>query len=246
MSLLEVKDLRYTAGDTQILRGMNLHVDKGSIHAVVGPNGAGKSTLAYSIMGLPDYTPDAGSIVFDGKQIDDLSPNERARRGISLAWQEPARFEGISVRDFLSIGTPDADEEHLREAIESVALDPDSYLDRYVNEDLSGGERKRIEVASLVAMDPKLMILDEPDSGIDVEALNAIFDLLSNLQDSGTTVMLVTHSDEVLAQANRATLMCCGKSVDEGDSDEIARYFEQRCIPCDIHNPDLVEANNVD
>ena len=246
MSLLEVTDLRYTTGGTRILRGMNLRVEEGSVHAVVGPNGAGKSTLAYAIMGLPDYEPDAGQILFDGEDIGEFAPDERARRGISLAWQEPARFEGITVRDFLSIGVKSDGESAVRRAIESVALDPAQYLDRDVDTGLSGGERKRIEVASLVAMKPKLMILDEPDSGIDVEALRAIFDLLKDLRDSGTTVMLVTHSDEVLAQANRATLMCCGKAVDEGDSDEIKRYFQKQCIPCEIHNPDLVEGNDVD
>jgi Fe-S cluster assembly ATP-binding protein len=246
MSLLEVQDLHYATGGTRILRGMNLRVEAGSVHAVVGPNGAGKTTLAYAIMGLPDYQPDGGRILFDGEDITDLRPDERARRGISLAWQEPARFEGISVRDFLSVGAGDGGAYTVRRAIESVALDPDRYLDRDVDEGLSGGERKRVEVASLVAMNPKLMILDEPDSGIDVEALRAIFDLLSDLPDSGTTVMLVTHSEEVLSQATRATLMCCGKAVDEGDSEEIQRYFERQCIPCAIHNPDLVEADHVD
>jgi Fe-S cluster assembly ATP-binding protein len=246
MSLLEVKDLHYSVGATRILRGMNLRVEAGPVHAVVGPNGAGKSTLAYAIMGIPGYEPEGGQILFEGEEIGGLEPDERARRGISLAWQEPARFEGISVRDFLAVGVEEDDEEVVRHAIERVALDPDQYLDRDVDTGLSGGERKRIEVASLVAMNPKLMILDEPDSGIDVEALRAIFGLLEDLAHSGTTVMLVTHSEDVLAQANRATLMCCGKAVDEGESEEIQEYFERRCIPCEIHNPDLVEANHVD
>ncbi len=245
MSLLHVQDLHYSVGETEILRGMNLSVEEGSVHAVVGPNGAGKSTLSYAIMGLNEHDLTGGKIVFDGEDVTDVAPEERARRGMSLAWQEPARFEGISVRDFLAVGAPEASDDALREAIESVALDPDKYLKRDVDEGLSGGERKRVEVASLVAMQPKLMILDEPDSGIDVEALYAIFDLLGELRDGGTTVMLVTHSDEVLAQADRATLMCCGKAVDEADSDAIKQYFEEQCIPCDVHNPDLVEANDV-
>lgn len=246
MALLQVENLKYSAGNTEILRGMNLKVEEGSIHAVVGPNGAGKSTLSYTVMGLnsPEHL-DGGSIVFDGAPLNGLAPEERARRGISMALQDPARFEGISVRDFLSAGAADASEDALRAAISSVALDPDKYMHRYVDDGLSGGERKRIEVASLVAMQPKLMILDEPDSGIDVEALNAIFDLLAEIHDNGKTVMLVTHSEQVLSKADRATLMCCGKNVAEGDGKEISLYFEEKCIPCETHDPDLAEENNV-
>jgi len=241
MLLLEVKDLRLSVEETDILRGINLHVQQGSVHAVVGPNGAGKTTLANAIMGLPGALPQSGNILFEGHDITALPTHERARLGISLAWQEPARFEGIQVRDFLAIGAADKSERRLREALESVALDPDRYLDRAVDASLSGGERKRIEVASIVTMKPKLMILDEPDSGIDVEALSAIFDLLRTMKQKGTTVLLVTHSREVLSQADTATLVCFGKDVDEGPSERIEEYFTRRCVPCDVHNPDLVE-----
>ena len=241
MLLLEVKDLRLSVEETDILRGINLHVQQGSVHAVVGPNGAGKTTLANAIMGLPGALPQSGNILFEGHDITALPTHERARLGISLAWQEPARFEGIQVRDFLAIGAADKSERRLREALESVALDPDRYLDRAVDASLSGGERKRIEVASIVTMKPKLMILDEPDSGIDVEALSAIFDLLRTMKQKGTTVLLVTHSREVLSQADTATLVCFGKDVDEGPSARIEEYFARRCVPCDVHNPDLVE-----
>ncbi|MFP4026170.1 MAG: ABC transporter ATP-binding protein [Candidatus Brocadiia bacterium] len=246
MCLLEVRNLWYSVEDTKILRGLNLSVERNSVHAVVGPNGAGKSTLSYAIMGLPGYQPDSGAIVFGGKDLAGVPVDERARLGMSLAWQEPARFEGISVRDFLSVGADEDGEERLREALASVALDPDNYLDRDVDTGLSGGERKRVEVASIIVMRPKLMILDEPDSGIDVEALNAIFELLDTGSDEGTTVLLVTHSREVLSHADVATLMCCGKDVDNGTSEEIAAYFATKCIPCEIHNPDLVEGENVD
>ena len=240
-SLLRVEGLKYTVDGHEILRGMNVHVPHATVHAVVGPNGAGKSTLAYAIMGLSTHTPSEGSLYFEENEISAYAVNERARLGISLAWQEPARFEGITVRDFLGVGAVRKDEEFLRSTLEQVALDPDQYLDRAVDAKLSGGERKRIEVASIVAMEPKLMILDEPDSGIDVEALHAIFDLLSSLRECGTAVMLVTHSQEVLAQADTATLMCCGKNVDEGESRKISEYFQTRCIPCELHNPDMVE-----
>ena len=241
MSLLEVSDLRFSADGNEILRGMDLNVGDATIHAVVGPNGAGKSTLAYCIMGLPGYQVNAGSITFDGRDVAGLSIDERARAGLSLAWQEPARFEGITVREFLSVGAAVRDADHASRALESVALEPSAYLDRAVDESLSGGERKRIELASIVAMEPKLVILDEPDSGIDVAALRSIFQLLETMKSEGRTVMLVTHSTEVLSHADSATLMCCGKNVDEGSSEHILEYFARKCIPCDIHNPDLVE-----
>ena len=241
MFLLEVKELRFSVEDTEILRGINLRVRGGSVHAVVGPNGAGKTTLAYAIMGLPGAAPQSGQVLFEGRDITGLPTHQRARLGMSLAWQEPARFEGIPVRDFLAVGAADKSEQRLRDALQSVALDPDRYLDRAVDASLSGGERKRIEVASIITMDPKLMILDEPDSGIDVEALSAIYELLRAMKGKGTTVLLVTHSREVLSHADTATLVCFGKDVDEGPSKRIEEYFARRCVPCDIHNPDLVE-----
>jgi len=241
MGLLEVNHLTFSINGHEILRGLDLHVQEGTVHAVVGPNGAGKTTLACTIMGLPGYVPKSGEIRFDGSDITSLPLDERARRGLSLAWQEPARFEGLTVREFLSVGAADKRDESLRQALERVALEPDHYLDRAVDTGLSGGERKRIEVASIVVMNPKLMIFDEPDSGIDVEALNSIFELLVSMRQEGKTVLLVTHSKEVLARADVATLVCCGKDVDEGPADKIQRYFEHKCIPCDVHNPDLVE-----
>jgi len=239
--LLEVNDLKYSVNGTEILRGLNLRVRAGSVHAVVGPNGAGKTTLAYCVMGLPGYAPTGGQIRFAGRDLAGVPMHERARMGMSLAWQEPARFEGITVRQFLSAGAAHKDDAHLRRALESVALEPDRYMDRAVDASLSGGERKRIEVASIVVMEPKLMIFDEPDSGIDVEALSAIFDLLKTHRERGTTVLLVTHSREVLAQADTATLVCFGKDVDEGPGARIKRYFARKCAPCAIHNPDVVE-----
>jgi Fe-S cluster assembly ATP-binding protein len=241
MALLNVENLAFALDGNDILRGMDLSVERGTVHAVVGPNGAGKTTLAYCIMGLPGYAPQSGRIVFDGQDVGALRIDERARAGLSLAWQEPARFEGITVRDFLSASAGTTDAERLRAGLQSVALDPDTYLDRAVDQGLSGGERKRIELASIVVMEPKLVILDEPDSGIDVEALTSIFGLLDDMREQGRTVLLVTHSTEVLSHADTATLMCCGKGVAEGPAEEILTYFASQCIPCEFHNPDLVE-----
>ena len=237
MALLEVRDLSLTLDGQQILRGLTLTVRRGEVHALVGPNGAGKSSLAYALMGLSGYEPDAGTLSFDGRPLDGLSVHERARAGLSLAWQEPARFEGLSVRDFLGAGAADRGEEALREALEKVALEPAAYLDRLVDKGLSGGERKRIELASILVMKPRMIVADEPDSGIDVDALSRMFALFDSLRAEGTTVLLVTHSAEVMKHADRATLMCCGQTVEEGPAPRIRRYFEDRCIPCPYHDP---------
>lgn len=236
MALLKVDDLHLSMDGERILDGLSMDVERGVVHALVGPNGAGKSTLAYAVMGVQGYSPDSGSILFDGRSIGGLRMDERARMGLSLAWQEPARFEGLPVRDFLRAGAAEKTEQRLREALGKVALDPDRYLDRVVDDSLSGGERKRIELASILVMEPRLLIADEPDSGIDVEALRHMFELFESLRDNGTTVLLVTHSSEVMAHADTATLVCCGRTVEQGPAERIRRYFQDRCIPCPVHD----------
>lgn len=232
MSLLQVKDLAVEVDGNKIIRSLDMTVQAGTVHALVGPNGAGKSTLSYALMGLHGYSPSRGEIIFDGERINDLPVHERARRGLSLAWQEPARFEGLSVRRFLSAGAAEPGEGILHEALQRVALRPERYLDRMVDKGLSGGERKRIELASIVTMRPKLIVADEPDSGIDVSALEHMLTLFEWLCGNGTTVLMVTHSSEVMAHADTATLVCCGCTVEEGPASRIRRYFTDNCLPC--------------
>jgi Fe-S cluster assembly ATP-binding protein len=238
MALLDVRDISLTIDGTQILCGLSLRVERGVIHAVVGPNGAGKSTLAYTLMGLSGYEPQEGEVLLDGESLAGLSVSERARRGLSLAWQEPARFEGLTVRSFLAAGAADNREAELRGALSKVALKPDDYLDRLVDSSLSGGERKRIELASILVMRPKLIVADEPDSGIDVEALRHMLELFDSLRHANTTVLLVTHSTEVMKHADTATLVCCGRTVEEGPAERIRRYFVDNCVPCPYHSPE--------
>ena len=247
MSLLQVQDLSLSIEGVPILSGVSLEVEEAQIHCVVGPNGAGKSTLAYSIMGLSGYRPDSGRVVFAGRDITDLPVDERARAGLSLAWQEPARFAGLSVRNFLAAGAVEKSPERLARALDRVALDPAQYLDRAVDRSLSGGERKRIELASILTMEPRLVVMDEPDSGIDIAALDKIFELLGELKAQGTSVLLVTHSSAVLQHADVGTLMCSGRVVDRADADKIGDYFITRCVPCPDHqNPAQGEANAAD
>jgi Fe-S cluster assembly ATP-binding protein len=220
----------------KILRGIDLEVGDREIHSIIGSNGAGKSTLAYTLMGLQGYEHEAGSLTFNGEDISRLTITERARRGITLAWQEPARFEGLKVRDYLAIGAKaygGATEEELRDALVKVDLKPDKYLDREVGESLSGGERKRIELASIITMKPKLAVLDEPDSGIDVVSLKEIINFIRVLKENGSSVLVITHREEIAASSDKASLMCEGAILRSGDPIEISEFFKNRCILCD-------------
>jgi Fe-S cluster assembly ATP-binding protein len=235
-SILDLKDVSLKLGKRRVLNHLSMEFWQGYAHAVIGPNGAGKSTLASTIMGLSDYRNHSGDILFESESVNGLEVDERARKGISLAWQEPARYEGLGVKQFISAGADDKSESKIAEMLELVGLDPGEYMKRAVDKTLSGGERKRIELASIMAMKPKLVILDEPDSGIDVEALNRIFDAIKILKENGSTVLLITHSLAVLEQADHAFLMCCGKIVEKGSLDKIRAYFGDKCIPCDHKN----------
>ena len=234
--ILTLKNLELCRDGKKILRGVNLEVGNQEIHSIIGANGAGKSTLAYTLMGLQGYEKNEGSILFDGEDIAELPITDRARKGITLAWQEPARFEGLKVRDYLAIGARDnggITEEELKDALCKVDLNPEKYLDREVGEALSGGERKRIELASIITMKPKLAILDEPDSGIDVVSLKEIVSLIRTLKENGSSVLVITHREEIAAASDKASLMCDGVILRSGDPFEISEFFKNRCIPCD-------------
>jgi Fe-S cluster assembly ATP-binding protein len=220
VSILELRDVRLELGGKQVLNGLSVDFWEGHIHALVGPNGAGKSTLANVLMGLPDYAHYEGEIDYQGEPLRDVPVDERARRGITLAWQEPARFEGLRVDRFIAAGAKDKSREKVREALAKVGLEPDRYEHRAVDKTLSGGERKRIELASIFAMEPRLVL----------------FDLLAEMKAAGTTVIMITHSMAVLSHAEHAFLMCNGRILDKGAVDRISGYFENNCLPCDHLN----------
>jgi Fe-S cluster assembly ATP-binding protein len=240
MGVLTVEDLTLSFNGKQILNNLSIDFWEGHIHAVVGPNGAGKSTLAAAIMGLKGYPGLDGDIIFEGESIRHLSVDERAQRGITLGWQEPARFEGLTIRNFIRASAKDKSEATIRDSLAKVGLEPDEYLKRAVDKTLSGGERKKVELASILAMRPKVALLDEPDSGIDIESIERIFDAVKLLKEDGTTVILITHSLAVLTKAEHAFLLCRGQLVDKGDIARIRGYFEDHCLECDHKNfPDL-------
>ena len=237
MAILEVKEVTLQVNSTSILNGLTMEFWEGYVHAVVGPNGAGKSTLANVIMGLPDYR---GDILFEGRSIKNLNVDERARLGITLAWQEPARFEGLTVSQFILASAREKKKEEVSRVLELVGLEPIRYRQRAVDKTLSGGERKRIELASILAMKPRLVMLDEPDSGVDIEAIERIFEAIDHLKKDGTTVLLITHSPKVLEKADHAFLICSGMLVDKGETGKILEYFSGKCLPCPHKNvPEL-------
>jgi len=240
--LLKIKNLDLTLDKEHILRDINLTINRGEVFAVIGPNGCGKSSLAYTLMGLKGYNQKNGKILFNGEDISNLSVTERAKKGITLAWQEPARFEGVTVKEFLSLGAKarniEINEKDLKWALNEVAIVPKKYLNRKVDDTLSGGERKRIEIASILLMKPDLVILDEPDSGVDVVALNNIRTVIEDFKKENIGVLLITHSDEMLDVADRAALICGGEVFNVGDPKQVSEYFKFECMPCEDENPE--------
>ena len=232
--VLQVRDLYLAHDGREILQGVNLAVGEGEIHCLLGRNGCGKSTLAYTLMGCAGYTPREGRILFDGRDITGLPITERAKLGLTLAWQEPARFEGLSVANYLALGMKKPSQERMEATLAAVALLPDAYLTRRVDDSLSGGERKRIELAAVYAMRPRLAILDEPDSGVDILSMDEIARLIRRMATEGTTLLLITHRDEMVPVADVASLMCEGEIVRNGDPKEVRSYYARRCLPCEV------------
>ncbi len=231
MSLLEIKGLTYEAGAKKIMADFSMTIEAAEVHALLGTNGTGKSTLAYLVMGCEGYSPSSGAIVFDGKVINHLKIYERAHLGITMAWQEPVRFEGISVRDYLALNHKETDPSQY---LEMVGLTPDLYLNRMVDKCLSGGERKRIELASILALHPRLAILDEPDSGIDMLSTKDIVNVINAFKKNGSSVLLITHREEIVLIADRASQVCNGKVVCSGSPEKVADYYKSRkCLLCD-------------
>jgi Fe-S cluster assembly ATP-binding protein len=232
MNILEVRGLTLVKDHKPILSDVSIDIWDGYVHAVIGPNGAGKSTLAQTIMGLNGYRDHSGDILFEGISIKDLSIDQRARLGMTLVFQEPARFEGLGVSDFILAGARDKSAATVDNSLGVVGLDPARYRGRAVDKTLSGGERKRIELASVFAMKPRLLMMDEPDSGVDIDSVQHIFTVIQELKREGSTVILITHSPEVLKQADHAFLLCAGQVVDKGTMENMYNYFNGRCAPC--------------
>ncbi|VXB94347.1 Fe-S cluster assembly ATPase SufC [Aeromicrobium sp. 9AM] len=211
MSTLEIKDLHVSVkteeGDKEILKGVDLTVKSGEVHAIMGPNGSGKSTLAYSIAGHPKYDVTSGSVTLDGVDILSMTVDQRARAGLFLAMQYPVEVPGVSVANFLRTAKTAIDGEapklrtwvkDVNEALERVTLDKE-FAQRSVNEGFSGGEKKRHEIAQLELLNPKFAVLDETDSGLDIDALRVVSDGVNRYSTQGDRgVLLITHYTRIL------------------------------------------------
>ena len=233
MPLLDIHDLVYeptAQRSARILDGLSFSIEAGEVHALLGANGTGKSTLAYLVMGCEGYRPASGDILFEGSALGLRPIYERARLGITMAWQEPVRFEGITVNDYLTLRNKDAD---TAELLALVGLNPALYGLRMVDRALSGGERKRIELASILVLRPKLAILDEPDSGIDMLSTKDIINVITAFKQNGSAVLLITHREEIAMIADRSSQMCNGRVICSGDPAKVAEHYKARhCGVC--------------
>ncbi len=206
MSLLEIRDLHVSVEGKEILKGLTLTVNPGEIHALMGPNGSGKSTLAFVLMGHPKYKVTQGTVLFEGEDILALKPNERAKRGVFLAFQYPTAVSGVSVANLLrnalkALGREE-DIKNFRKIVKAKLVElkiDESFMSRYINDGFSGGEKKRLEVLQLSILKPKLALLDETDSGLDIDALKTVAEGINRYtQNPGVGVVLITHYQRVL------------------------------------------------
>ena len=237
--MLKIKDLKVEVGDTEILRGVNLEVKQGEIHAVMGPNGSGKSTLAKVLAGDPGYNITGGSVSYKGEDLFELEPDERSRAGIFLAFQYPSEITGVTIQNFLRTAlNARLDEEIpvfkfytlLKEKLNLLQLD-ESFATRYLNDGFSGGEKKRTEILQMAMLEPELAVLDETDSGLDVDALkivaNGVLGIFEEKRDMG--VLIITHYQRVLnyIKPHFVHVMMNGRIVKSGGP-EIALEIEEQ------------------
>ncbi len=234
--MLELKDVYLELGEKTILRKLNMKFEVGKRYTILGNNGTGKSTIANVIMGVEGYKPQSGRIYLDGDDITDLGVSQRAKLGITIAFQENVRFEGIKVYDYLTLGGKNKkSSDDVKKALKVVGLNED-YAKRYVDASLSGGERKRIELASVYMLDPKYVILDEPDSGIDMMSIDTINTFINHLRERNITVITITHREEIAIDCDYSYLICSGIVLKEGTPADISEYYKSMCDVCDHPN----------
>jgi Fe-S cluster assembly ATP-binding protein len=230
--LLEIKNLTATIGDTQILNGINLRINPGEVHAIMGKNGSGKSTLAKIVAGHNAYVVTGGDIIFEGNSVLAIPAEDRARKGIFLGFQYPVEIPGVSNADFLRLAynarrkAQDKEElepleffEYINKKLSIVEMDP-SFLNRNVNEGFSGGEKKRNEILQMAILDTKIAILDETDSGLDIDALKIVANGVNQLTNSSNAILLITHYQRLLdyIKPDFVHVMENGKIIKTGDS----------------------------
>ncbi|MCQ3929087.1 MAG: Fe-S cluster assembly ATPase SufC [Chloroflexi bacterium] len=238
---LEIRNLHVSINGTPILKGVNLTINQGETHALMGPNGSGKSTLAYALMGHPAYTVDAGQVIFDGEEVLEMEADERSRLGLFLAFQYPVAVPGVSVANFLrsainarrksqnpedqGISIPQF-RKLLTQKMDLLGIDH-KFAGRYLNEGFSGGEKKRNEILQLATLEPRVAILDETDSGLDIDALRIVADGVNKLKGPDLGILVITHYKRMLdyLQPQHIHLMMDGRIVESGGP-ELAEEVE--------------------
>ncbi len=234
-SVLKITDLHVSVVGTPILRGVNMEIRQGEIHALMGPNGSGKSTLAYALAGHPNYEITAGSVEIDGVEVTDLEADERARLGMFLAFQYPVVIPGVKVADFIrhaisNVRNPDRKEgeglvpmrefrREIRDRMNELNMDPE-FARRYLNDGFSGGEKKRMEILQMAMLQPRFAILDETDSGLDSDAVRVVSEGLSRLSGPQMGVLIITHHERLLEfnPPQFTHVMLGGRIVETGDA----------------------------
>lgn len=253
-SLLEIKDLHASIDDREILKGINLTVNAGEVHAIMGPNGSGKSTLASVLAGKEDYTVTHGSVLLNGKDLLELAPEDRSREGMFLAFQYPVEIPGVSTANFLKSAVnehrkyrgeeplePAAFLALMKQKMQLVEMDP-SFLQRSLNEGFSGGEKKRNEIFQMAMLEPKLAVLDETDSGLDIDALRIVAGGVNALRSPNNATVVITHYQRLLDYIipDVVHVLWNGRIVRSGDK-SLALELEKRGYDW-IKNKSEVEA----
>ncbi len=235
--MLKIENLHVEIDGSEIVKGLDLEVGKGEIHAIMGPNGSGKSTLANVLMGHPRYDVTGGSITFEGEDALELEPDERAKMGMFLAFQYPSEVPGVSVANFLRTAVNSVREEELspmdmyrliQEKMKIMQMDP-KFAERYLNEGFSGGEKKRNEILQMLMLDPKLAIMDETDSGLDIDALQVVSRGVNELRGPEFSAIIITHYQRILRyiEPDRVHVMLEGRLVTSGGK-ELADQLEEK------------------
>tara|TARA_B110000116_G_C16771519_1_gene553604 strand:- start:471 stop:1208 length:738 start_codon:yes stop_codon:yes gene_type:complete len=229
--MLEIKDLHSSVGEKSILNGVNLNINPGEVHAIMGPNGSGKSTLSYTIAGKPNYTVNSGDIFFENQSIIDTLPETRAQLGIFLSFQHPLEIAGVRMDQFMrsaynSVQKQTDGEELdvlkfnklLKGKTEELNIEA-GLIQRYVNHGFSGGERKKNEILQMAVLNPKLMILDEPDSGLDIDAVRSVADGINKLRSDSKSTIIITHYQRILNYVipDYVHIFMDGKIIESGD-----------------------------
>lgn len=230
--MLELKDICFSRDNKNILKNVNLTIDNNKLIVITGPNGSGKSTLAKIIMGIEK--PDSGQIIFDGKDITNLSITERAKKGIGFAFQQPVRFKGLTVKDLIEISAGNSIKVcDACDILADVGLCAQEYLNREVNAGLSGGELKRIEIAMLAAKKSKLTIFDEPEAGIDLWSFNNLISVFEKMhKDIKGSIVIISHQERILDIADEIVLIKNGKVVAQGSRDKMLSKILEKTKAC--------------